>query len=182
MTEVDGIEIPRLEQATEDLQLAGKLPVDVGNPRADKPSEKARGDAVIVRMAGEPKSLNPITENSAVKSYILEYVNDALARQDPETFEYLPHMAERWVGGRFGQARAGLSRQGTPREIGRRRTAGIAGVRIHGPRKRRERRAAGHRSRDDRQKRFAAVERLGRRLSDRKDSRCADDRLSHVER
>ena len=97
MTEVDGIAIPRLEQATEDLQLAGKLPVDVGNPRADKPSEKARGDAVIVRMAGEPKSLNPITENSAVKSYILEYVNDALARQDPETFEYLPHMAERWV-------------------------------------------------------------------------------------
>jgi peptide/nickel transport system substrate-binding protein len=98
MTEVDGIEIPRLSVKTEELQLTGELPVDVGNPRAkERPGEKAFGDQVVVLFNAEPKTLNPITENSAYKSYILQYVSEGLARENPETFEYEPHIAERWV-------------------------------------------------------------------------------------
>lgn len=98
MTEVEGIEIPRLSVKTEELQLTGELPVDVGNPRAkDRPGEKTTGDQVVVLFNAEPKTLNPITENSAYKSYILQYVNEGLARENPETFAYEPHIAERWV-------------------------------------------------------------------------------------
>ncbi len=98
MKEVDGIEIPRLKTASKTMQLAGKLPVDDKNPRAEKVAgEKATGDQVVVLFSAEPKTLNPITENSAYKSYILQYVNEGLARENPETFEYEPHLAERWV-------------------------------------------------------------------------------------
>ncbi|MFO0918871.1 MAG: carboxypeptidase-like regulatory domain-containing protein [Planctomycetaceae bacterium] len=99
MTEVDGIEIPRLKSESPASQLDAAIPTDVGNTHAAKnPKDKATGDQVIVRFNAEPKSLNPITENSAYKSYILQrYVNESLALRNMETFEFEPHIAQRWV-------------------------------------------------------------------------------------
>lgn len=99
MTEIDGVEIPRIKSTTESLQMTGDVPVDGFNKHAQQhPKEKTTGDRVVVQFNAEPKSLNPITENSAYKAYILErYVNEALARRNPETFEFEPNIAQRWV-------------------------------------------------------------------------------------
>ncbi len=98
MTEVDGIEIPRLQIKSENLQIKGTIPADVGNEYAKKhPGKPATGDRLIVRFNSEPKTLNPIVETSAVQQYVGEYVSKALARQNPETLLYEPDIAERWV-------------------------------------------------------------------------------------
>lgn len=97
MTEVDGIAIPRQAAKNESLQLVGKLQADVGNPLASKPTQPVDGDTVTVRFPSEPKVLNAITEASAVKTYILQYVQEGLADQNPETFEYVPRLASKWV-------------------------------------------------------------------------------------
>ena len=98
MTEVDGIKIPRQVVKSETLKLTGKLPADVGNTHAaGKASQPATGDTLTVRFPSEPKVLNSITETSAVLTYIMQYVNEGLARQNPETFEYEPHLASTWV-------------------------------------------------------------------------------------
>ncbi len=98
MTEVDGLEIPRLTVKQTDMQLTGAVPVDVNNPRAKtKPGEKATGDSISIRFNSEPKILNSIVETSAVEQYIATYLREGLARQNPETFEYEPHIAEKWV-------------------------------------------------------------------------------------
>lgn len=98
MTEVNGIAIPRQTARNEDLQLIGKIPADVGNQNAvDRPGEPANGDTLTVRFPAEPKVLNPITEASAVNTYIRRPVMEGLARQNMETFEYEPCLALRWV-------------------------------------------------------------------------------------
>lgn len=98
MTEVDGIKIPRQTAKGQTLQLMGKLPVDVGNSHAAmNPSEPTTGDTLTIRFNSEPKVLNSITESSAVQTYISQYVHEGLARQNPETFEYEPHIASKWV-------------------------------------------------------------------------------------
>lgn len=98
MTEINGIQIPRIDSKTNTLDLSGALPVDVGNEHAKaKPSKPERGDWLIVRFDSEPKSLNPIVETSAVQSYIGEYVQESLARLNPETMKYEPNTAEKWI-------------------------------------------------------------------------------------
>ncbi len=98
MTEVNGIKIPRQVNKGETLALTGKLPADVGNAHATaKPSQPTTGDTLTIRFNSEPKVLNSITESSAVQTYIVQYVHEGLARQNPETFEYEPHLATKWV-------------------------------------------------------------------------------------
>ncbi|MBT6155383.1 MAG: ABC transporter substrate-binding protein [Planctomycetaceae bacterium] len=98
MQDVDGIEIPRVATNDEKLSVKGAIPADVGNKYAkEHPGKPVTGDWLTVRFSSEPKTLNPIVETSAVQSYIGEYVNEALVRQNPETLEYEPHIAERWV-------------------------------------------------------------------------------------
>ncbi|HET6425009.1 MAG TPA: ABC transporter substrate-binding protein [Planctomycetaceae bacterium] len=98
MTEVDGIPIPRIKTEAQSLQLTGALPADVGNEHAKgKAGEKVTGDALVIRFNSEPKVMNPITETSAVMHYIGQYVQEALLWQNPETFEFEPHMASKWV-------------------------------------------------------------------------------------
>jgi peptide/nickel transport system substrate-binding protein len=98
MSDVDGIDIPRVNLKAETLSLKGIIPADVGNDFAGKnPSKPETGGRLIVRFNSEPKSLNPIVETSAVQTYIGQYVNEALAWQNPETLEFEPHIAERWV-------------------------------------------------------------------------------------
>ncbi|MDP7205001.1 MAG: hypothetical protein QGH11_05515, partial [Pirellulaceae bacterium] len=98
MSEIDGIEIPRLEGSNQQLTIKGEVPVDLGNTAAtDNSSEPVTGGSIIIRFNSEPKTLNPIVETSAVQQYISEYTSLALARMDPETLEYAPSLAERWV-------------------------------------------------------------------------------------
>lgn len=98
MTEVDGIKIPRLKTSGETLGLTGKIAADVGNPRAkDQAGQPVDGDWITVRFNSEPKVLNPITSSDAVQTYIMQYVNEGLARQNPETFEFEPHIASKWI-------------------------------------------------------------------------------------
>lgn len=98
MTEVDGIEIPRLTTGSQDLQLTGPIQADVGNAHAKaRSSEPVRGDAIRIRFNSEPKVLNPIVETSAVQTYIGQYVQEPLLWQNMETFAFEPHIAESWV-------------------------------------------------------------------------------------
>jgi peptide/nickel transport system substrate-binding protein len=98
MEDIDGIEIPRVESAGESGELAGEVPVDVGNEHAQRsPGQPVTGDRLIVRFNSEPKTLNPIVESSAVQTYIMQYALESLAWQNPETFELEPHIAQRWV-------------------------------------------------------------------------------------
>ena len=96
--EVDGIPIPRIKPQETDYVAGGAVPVDVGNEFAKAhPGEPATGDWLTIRLSSEPESLNPIVETSAVQTYIMEPVSDALAKQDPETFEFLPKLAREWI-------------------------------------------------------------------------------------
>lgn len=98
MTDVDGIPIPRIKTTEESLDVKGKVPVDVGNEWAKKnPGEPTTGDWLTVRFNSEPKTLNPMVETSAVQQYIGQYVQEGLATLNPESQEYEPHIAERWV-------------------------------------------------------------------------------------
>jgi peptide/nickel transport system substrate-binding protein len=98
MTEVDGIEIPRVRREGESLDLKSAVPVDLGNPAAaDNPTEPVTGGRIVVRINSEPKSMNPITESSAVQSLMGSAVQLALIDQNPETFEFEPLLASRWV-------------------------------------------------------------------------------------
>ncbi|MFN0197473.1 MAG: ABC transporter substrate-binding protein [Planctomycetaceae bacterium] len=98
LEEIDGISIPRLDTKAETLQIKGELPRDVGNDYAKSHAgEPATGDWLIVRFTAEPKSLNPVVETSAVQSYIGEYLHEGLVRRDPESMEWVPHIAHKWI-------------------------------------------------------------------------------------
>lgn len=98
MADIEGIPIPRIEQPAELLSLKGEVPADVGNTYI-KPGEEGpvTGDSIRVRFNAEPKSLNPITEQSAYQSYIGQYIQEGLLRQNQETFEFEPNLAKTWV-------------------------------------------------------------------------------------
>ena len=98
MTEVGGIKIPRQKLTSDTLELGGAIPADVGNQHAkQRPGQPTTGDTLTIRFNSEPKVLNPITESSAVQTYIMQYVNEALARQNPESFAYEPGIAKQWI-------------------------------------------------------------------------------------
>ena len=98
MTEVNGIKIPRMAAKSLTNSLTGAIPADVDNELAKrKPSQPVTGDTLTIRFNAEPKVLNPITESSAVQTYIMQYVNEGLARQNPETFEFEPGIAKKWI-------------------------------------------------------------------------------------
>ncbi len=98
MTEVNGIKIPRQKNDGQQLQLTGKIAADVGNEHAAKnPSEPVTGDRLTIRFNSEPKVLNPLTEASAVNTYILMNVLEGLAKQNHETGEFEPLLASKWL-------------------------------------------------------------------------------------
>ncbi len=98
MTKVDGISIPRLETKIQSLSTSEKIPVDVDNESAkNQPGKPVTGGELTIRFSSEPNTFNPITENSAVRTYMWEYVGEALVRQNPETLEYEPWLAKSWV-------------------------------------------------------------------------------------
>ncbi|MEM1061694.1 MAG: ABC transporter substrate-binding protein, partial [Planctomycetota bacterium] len=97
MTEIDGIEIPRLAAAEGAREVGGEVPVDEFNDAADKKYNPVKGGGINVRFNAEPKTLNPITETSAYQSYIQTYFHDALFAQNPETFVWEPDMASAYV-------------------------------------------------------------------------------------
>lgn len=98
LTEVDGIEISRVAPDPGDFVPGGEVPVDVDNPAAEgNPTEPVTGGSVTIRFNAEPKSLNMVVGADAYQQYVAQYVQDALAYQNPETFEYEPAVAEKWI-------------------------------------------------------------------------------------
>lgn len=98
MTEVDGIDIPRVAPDPGDFVVGGEAPADVGNPAAQgKKPEPVTGGSVTIRFDAEPNSLNPITDSSAYGQVINTYTNEPLLWQNWETFEFEPHVAAKWV-------------------------------------------------------------------------------------
>ena len=97
MTEVNGIDIPRLKTHVKLEQVAATIPIDQGNPEAKPDDKPVVGGQITIRMSAEPKTLNPITETSSYQSYIQSYTHEAMAEMDPETLEYKPSIAEKWI-------------------------------------------------------------------------------------
>ena len=78
----------------------GPVPVDVFHPdvRAGQPvPEPARGGQMIVHLASMPRQLNRVTENSSSARWIQEVTNDTLLEADPESWEWEPRLAVRYV-------------------------------------------------------------------------------------
>lgn len=99
MTEVAGVPIPRNLAPGPEFKIGEEIPVDVGNKYvAERPAATpVPGGRLVIRYNSEPKTMNPITETSAVQTYMQEFTHDALARRNPETLEYEPKLASRWV-------------------------------------------------------------------------------------
>lgn len=95
--EAAGLKIPRTYKAPGDYVAGRAVPVDVDNPAAKKDDTPVTGGSITIRFNAEPKTLNPITESSAYQTYVMQYVQDPLAWQNPETFEYEPYIATKWV-------------------------------------------------------------------------------------
>ncbi len=66
--------------------------VQAGNPVPDP----AWGGRIIVHIAGMPKGLNKVTENSAVVTEMQYETNDTLLFRDWESWEFVPRLAERY--------------------------------------------------------------------------------------
>jgi peptide/nickel transport system substrate-binding protein len=97
MEDVDGIMIPRLPKKSDSVDAGGPIATDVGNKAARDNDKPTPGGQIIIRMNAEPKTLNPITETSSYQTYITQYTHEAMAEMDPETLEYKPSIAEKWV-------------------------------------------------------------------------------------
>ncbi|MBD3675104.1 MAG: ABC transporter substrate-binding protein [Planctomycetaceae bacterium] len=98
MEEVAGIPIPRVETEGETLEIGGPITADVGNPDAKSTSLPVDGGRVVMRVESEPKTMNPITESSAVQTIMSNpYLLEGLAYQDPESFEYEAMIAKNWI-------------------------------------------------------------------------------------
>lgn len=100
MTEVDGIEVPRVPPDPGDFVVGGEVPADVGNPAAKgQKTEPVTGGTLTMRVEAEPNSLNPITDTSAYGQFFNSYTQSPLGLlwRNWETFDYEPHVAAKWV-------------------------------------------------------------------------------------
>ena len=98
LAEVDGLEVPRNLTKGIDFKIGEAIPADVGNESAAKnQAEPTTGGKVTIRFNAEPKTMNPITETSSYQTYIQTYTHDALALQNPETLEFEPKLASKWI-------------------------------------------------------------------------------------
>ncbi len=97
MTEVDGIEIPRIQKEKANITIIGELPKDEFNTYATSETTPVTGGQITIRAAAEPKTMNPIVETSAIQTYLGEWIQLALAQQNPETLEFEPSIASGWI-------------------------------------------------------------------------------------
>lgn len=97
MTELDGIEIPRIQKEKENITIIGELPSDEFNTYATSQTMPVTGGQITIRASNEPKTMNAIVETSAIQSYLSEWIQLGLASQNPETLEYEPSIASEWV-------------------------------------------------------------------------------------
>jgi peptide/nickel transport system substrate-binding protein len=98
LTELDGVPIPRNTSSGADFEIGAAIPADVGNTYvAQNPATPSTGGRLVIRFNAEPKTMNPVTETSSYQRYIQEYTHDTLARRNPETLEYEPKLASKWL-------------------------------------------------------------------------------------
>lgn len=64
---------------------------------AVKPNDKApQGGVMNYNFEVEPESLHPIMSSDQYEQYFSEFVHDTLCSSDPETYETVPRLAEKW--------------------------------------------------------------------------------------
>jgi peptide/nickel transport system substrate-binding protein len=79
------------------LNLSGKIRADAFNDSATGKEMPRQSGQVVVGYSVEPKSLNYWLESTTASHDIDRYIYDSLLRQNPETFEWEPNLAERWT-------------------------------------------------------------------------------------
>ena len=78
--------------------LAGEVKADEFNDQATGNETPVQGGQIIMRFNAEPDTLNTwLSTADAYTQYISEYIHDSLLRQNKETFEWEPGLAERWI-------------------------------------------------------------------------------------
>jgi peptide/nickel transport system substrate-binding protein/microcin C transport system substrate-binding protein len=72
----------------EPIQILTGPPKTVGNPQAPQ------GGTLYYNLEGEPTTINPITSTDLYSTYLEAYVLDTLLSRDPDTYEWVPGLAE----------------------------------------------------------------------------------------
>jgi peptide/nickel transport system substrate-binding protein len=76
---------------------SGKKKPDEFNDEATGKEVPVKGGQIVVGFPVEPHSLNFWLESTTASHDIDRYIFDTLLRQNPETFEWEPNLAERWI-------------------------------------------------------------------------------------
>lgn len=77
-----------------------------GNPNAPQ------GGTFSFNLSGEPTTLNPITSTDLYSSTVHQYILDTLMVRSPETYEWIPSLAEKVEKGKDGKTFTFTIRQG----------------------------------------------------------------------
>jgi peptide/nickel transport system substrate-binding protein len=85
--------------AAVDVQTGSKSKLDAFNDQATSRDLPADGGQLVVSFNAEPDTLNDVLSNADEYAQIISenYVHASLLRQNPETFDYEPALAERWL-------------------------------------------------------------------------------------
>jgi len=79
-------------------QIVDKIKVDAFNDQATGREVPADGGQIVVRFNAEPDTLNDwLSSGDAYSQIIASYIFNSLLRQDPETYEWGPGVADRWL-------------------------------------------------------------------------------------
>src|SRR5687767_8297616 len=81
---------------TEVLKI-GAVKADAFNDEATGDETPVDGGQIVVRFNAEPPTMNTWLQPDAYAQYISEYVHNYLLRLNPETYEWEPSLAERWI-------------------------------------------------------------------------------------
>src|SRR5690606_16168656 len=74
------------------LSGAMTLPAMAAEPNAKAP----QGGNFIFNLGGEPPTVHPITSTDLYSRKVRNYVCEGLATRDPETYAWMPRLAEKW--------------------------------------------------------------------------------------
>ena len=97
----------KAKETTKDVVY--ETPVNAKTPgNADAP----QGGTFIMNMKAEPSTLNPITGTDLYNQVLQTYVLDNLMERDPNTYEFVPSLAEKMVASADGKTFTFTLRQG----------------------------------------------------------------------
>lgn len=81
---------PSAQAAKKEVAFVMPVPKAAGNPNAPQ------GGTFTMNLRAEPSTLNPVTGTDLYLTKIKEYIMDRLLIRDPETYEMIPSLAEKY--------------------------------------------------------------------------------------